>query len=97
MPNICVNCIVFSTYVEVIPRVAVFLSALIGFLHVCGGDPIRQIFNVRNCSFSTYVEVILIVCYGSPNMVRFLHVCGGDPRAIDALRIKNVFSPRMWR
>ena len=30
---------VFSTYVEVILCLAVLRSALLGILHVCGGDP----------------------------------------------------------
>jgi hypothetical protein len=28
-----------STYVEVIPTLAALLSAVLGVLHVCGGDP----------------------------------------------------------
>ena len=34
--------LVFSTYVEVIPRVGVVFRPRQGILHVCGGDPNRK-------------------------------------------------------
>ena len=74
---------VFSTYVEVIPKIWVASSTQGSFLHVCGGDPklIITFLNYRKV-FSTYVEVILSQTPKQISAKSFLHVCGGDPRLV---------------
>ena len=43
---------VFSTYVEVILFSAVSAKRVLGFLHVCGGDPTKRAVNELAYAFS---------------------------------------------
>ena len=71
---------VFSTCVEVIPRIFFRYHNSRSILHVCGGDPYKG-YNVDGniAVFSTCVEVILICKCQKMTAVSILHVCGGDP------------------
>ena len=90
--------LVFSTYVEVILKVAESDEKPTGILHVCGGDPTNSTEKAYvDTVFSTYVEVIPNQDYHRGQQWCILHVCGGDPNLVYDTINTDMYSPHMLR
>ena len=93
-----VSYLIFSTYVEVIPRmVRMTHCAMLFSPRMWRWSYIFICINRIDSIFSTYVEVIPINNTPVLYNIYFLHVCGGDPESVALINVALEFSPRMWR